>query len=293
MKYLTIHLMGGLGNQLFQIFTVLVYAIKNDYEPLFEYSTELKSGIQRPTYWDTFLKDFDKFTTRNTKYAPVIPYLKKFIVYNETGFHYSEIPNLKHISYLKLFGYFQSYRYFHDKRDNVFEMMNLKQLKEEVLQENKGLLTDFYNISMHFRYTDYRKKPDYHPLMPLTYYVQALNHLNSLLKGNSKKIQIIYFRENAENDFVEDIINQLKLIFPQIIFTKADDKITDWKQMLLMSLCDSNIMANSSFSWWGAYFNQNVNKIVCYPKKWFGKRLTHYNTKDMCLDDWHSIDFSL
>ncbi len=292
MKYLTIHLMGGLGNQLFQIFTILSYALKYDYKPVFEYSNTLKSGVERPTYWNTFFKELDKFTTRNPEYEAIIPYLKKFIVYQEPCFHYKEIPDMKNISYLKFFGYYQSYKYFHDIKEQLFEMINLKQLKHEVLSENIELLKDFYNVSMHFRYTDYRKKPDHHPVMPLNYYVQALNQLNFVLKNNSKKIQVIYFGEVEENDFIEDMITKLRLIFPDIIFTKANDKLSDWKQMLLMSCCNSNIIANSSFSWWGAYFNQNKDKIVCYPKIWFGKRLTTNNTKDLCLDNWQCINFS-
>ena len=56
MKYVTIHLMGGLGNQLFQIFTVISYSLKHNFIPVFEYSEILTSGVHRPTYWDNFLK---------------------------------------------------------------------------------------------------------------------------------------------------------------------------------------------------------------------------------------------
>ena len=75
-------------------------------------------------------------------------------------------------------------------------------------------------------------------------------------------------------------------------FIKADDKAVDWQQLLLMSCCQHNIIANSTFSWWGAYFNENKNKIVCYPDVWFGSKLAHNDTKDLFLDSWDKISNS-
>jgi len=56
-----------------------------------------------------------------------------------------------------------------------------------------------------------------------------------------------------------------------------------------MSCCDDNIIANSSFSWWGAYFNDKPNKIVCYPSKWFGHNMNN-DTRDLCPSSWKKIE---
>ena len=81
-------------------------------------------------------------------------------------------------------------------------------------------------------------------------------------------------------------------MFPLCKFIKSDQSIEDWKQMLMMSCCRHNIIANSSFSWWSAYFNSHTDKIVCYPSQWFGPNLAHNDTRDLCPDSWKKIDVS-
>jgi hypothetical protein len=76
-----------------------------------------------------------------------------------------------------------------------------------------------------------------------------------------------------------------------IQFHFVRDTIADWQQMLLMSVCDHNIIANSTFSWWGAYLNANQTKIVCYPSLWFGYGVSH-DTRDMFPETWKKVDVS-
>ena len=74
-------------------------------------------------------------------------------------------------------------------------------------------------------------------------------------------------------------------MFPNLEILICDYNIEDWEQMLLMSLCQHNIIANSSFSWWGAYFNNN-EKIVCYPSIWNGST---NEIDDLFPKNWNKI----
>ena len=153
-------------------------------------------------------------------------------------------------------------------------------------------------ISMHFRLGDYKKLPDYHPILPLEYYTQSLKKIFEVLNQGkeekiheSRKMKILYFCEKEDNEDAQVKITILQKEFPNVEFIKAEDSIEDWKQMILMSCCKYNIIANSSFSWWGGYFNNDKDKIVCYPKVWFGHKLTHHNLNDLFPRSWIKIEF--
>jgi hypothetical protein len=141
-------------------------------------------------------------------------------------------------------------------------------------------------ISMHFRIGDYKKFQPYHTLATYEYYERAITHIQQL--NLNTNFNILYFFEDDDIEDVLIIINKLSNKFPDYSFNRGTNTLEDWEQMLLMSCCHHNIIANSSFSWWSAYFNSWHDKIVCYPSVWFGE-FSKIDTKDLCPQEWVKI----
>jgi len=288
---ITCHLLGGLGNQLFQIFTTIAYSIQNKQPFGFLNSYRVDSCTERHSYWNTFLLNLKMFTHDSLN--------DEFEIVGEKNFHYTKLPfdnneDESEKKSKKLIGYFQSYKYFEYYFDNICSIMSLSYLKKQITNEYSQYFSGENLISIHFRLGDYRKLPDYHPILPVEYYIQSLQKIFEILKKReveNKTYKVLYFCEKEDNEDVELKIEVLKKEFPTIEFMKADDSIEDWKQMILMSCCKHNIIANSSFSWWGGHFNLDKEKIVCYPKIWFGSKLTHHVLDDLFPHSWTKIDF--
>jgi hypothetical protein len=271
--------MGGLGNQLFQIFASIAYSLTHEVPIIFP-DSEVSIGItKRKVYWNTFLYSIQALTKK------MIP---KFEIWREKAFEYSVIPDFfgKNIMF---FGYFQSYKYFEYKYSTICKMIQLEEKKKQIKEKYKF---DFTNsISMHFRIGDYLLIQDKHPILEKSYYSNALK---TILDKDPNIKKVYYFTEKKDYKDVEKNILFLRDIYPNITFIfienigKESSEIEDWEQLLLMSLCSHNIIANSTFSWWGAYFNSNVDKIVCYPSLWFGISLNH-NIKDLFPDNWIKV----
>jgi len=282
---ITCNLMGGLGNQLFQIFTVISTCIRYNVDFIFPYSDTLKIGVERPTYWNSFFKNIKRYTANSENYNSNVfinDMLYKFQVYHERSFNYREIPKIDNIM---LNGYFQSYKYFHDVQYQVFELIGIREMQSEIFNEYPELLNEKNTISMHFRLGDYKVKQDCHPILPYEYYEKTLEMIQS---DELSKYRILYFCEKEDNEYVNSIIDRLKLKFQVKEFIKVDDTVADWKQMLIMSCCKINIIANSSYSWWGAYFNINHGKVVFYPSIWFGPSIQN-DVSDMYPPEWIKI----
>tara|TARA_A100001011_G_scaffold80696_2_gene83818 strand:+ start:3341 stop:3697 length:357 start_codon:yes stop_codon:yes gene_type:complete len=108
-------------------------------------------------------------------------------------------------------------------------------------------------------------------------------------KSNRTDWKFLVFCEKDDLHIVESSLSIIKQKHPGTKFIICNHELQDWQQMLKMSLCKHNIIANSSFSWWAAYLNSEKEKIVCRPNIWFGEKLNH-RTNDLFPCDWIEIN---
>lgn len=235
------YLMGGLGNQLFQIATA--YALSKDVNDNFGIDINQGHFTQKPAsrYSDNIFINIKKINFK------IISFTSQ---YSEPYYHYRKIPTLKNVL---LNGFFQSAKYFdHYYNDLCNLFINndiLSRLKNKYLLEN--------SLSLHVRRGDYLTKPNFHFNQSIDYYLGAIKYID--LK---EKIDRIYIFSD-DISWCKENFKDERLIFVE--------NLEDYEELYLMSLCDHNIIANSSFSWWGSYLNRNSNKIVIAPKNWYGR----------------------
>ena len=195
---------------------------------------------------------------------------------NENGFRFNWNIFNTCSDNVNLFGYFQSEKYFkhiEDEirkdfswRDDVFEIC--EKIYNQIAPEGKA-------ISLHIRRTDHLLKPQFHPVLPITYYENALKKFDN-------DLPVIIFSDDPK------WCNQQELFDNDRYFiSEGGDNITD---MCLMSMCSHHIIANSTFSWWGAWLSGNNNVIG--PKLWFGPAfyLGGQDPTDIFIDRWEYLD---
>lgn len=278
---ITCNLMGGLGNQLFQIFTTISYAlsVKDKFTFLNVETLGTGSTIIRYTYWNTFLN----------RMRPFLIY--KFVpnkVIKEKHFCYDELPidtDTNTDTNIMLYGYFQSYKYFQENQKLICKLIGLDKMKDKI-KERFIKDSPLNNISMHFRLGDYKQNPLMYPIATYQYYADSLLYIQNTYPD--VPFNILYFCEEEDIEDVLVTITQLSNTFSLYTFERGEKTLEDWEQMLLMSCCQHNIIANSSFSWWAAYLNTSPDKIVCYPATWFGPS-AKLDTKDLCPPEWIRI----
>ena len=286
---ITCNLMGGLGNQIFQIFATISYAIKsrNEFKFLNVNTLGGASTTIRNTFWDSFFSRLKPFLIES------VP--QSIHIIREKDFTFNELPVYEMLGHDTLiFGYFQSYKYFEDNYPIISRLIDLEKMKKNIKDKIEGLYNNLNLqncISMHFRIGDYKKIQHVHPIMTKNYYYKALNFIKNNYFNSKFKYTVIYFCEDSDLEDVNSIIDYLQEEFKEhklFDFVRGENSLSDWEQLLFMSCCHDNIIANSSFSWWAAYFNSWEDKIVCYPSTWFGPSAPH-NTKDLCPNSWHKI----
>lgn len=156
-------------------------------------------------------------------------------------------------------GYWQSEKYFIQIADKILYSFrfNEKKMNEQTLDLAKKIKSGNY-ASVHIRRGDYIPLADYHGLCSEEYYQNAMH----TIREKYPNIVFVFFSDDIE--WVQKHLKEEGAIY--VDWNKGKDC---WQDMYLMSCCKHNIVANSSFSWWGAWLNRNPRKVVIAPSQWF------------------------
>lgn len=286
--------MGGLGNQLYQ-YALFLRLLKEDNDSGIDiswYDTHLcHNGFELPTLTDNsfvIANDKDAFFSgdKNVIYKQGNVILKLYYKLFLKNKKYSKTLPQEAITFYKDFldsrysyydGYWTSEKYF---KDIAVELRN--KLKFPPIDRKNEKIISFIgesnSVSIHIRRGDYLSAENviYQNVCTRIYYKNAIDYINTNILNPRFFVfsnDIEWCRKNLDlNDAY------------YIDWNKGRDSYRD---MQLMSLCKHNIIANSTFSWWGAWLNQNPNKMVLAPSKWFD--LSDCPMEDIYPDEWIKI----
>jgi len=276
---IVVKLMGGLGNQMFQYATARAIAYRNK-TPLFLDITgfDTMADIDTPRQYDL---DSFKITGKIADPAilaqvqPIGTAYKlhhKIIRRLKSGGKIWQVgePSASYFDYMGrapkntyLIGWWQNEKYFSDIREVLLkEFQSAKPLTKYSQDIIKKIESSSVSISVHVRRGDYvenKHASKFHGLTPLEYYRAAAKYF----QGRFPDALCVVL-----SDDIAWCKQNLKL-GKNIVFVEPQKDRKDFEDLMVMSACDHNIVANSSFSWWGAWLNQNPGKLVVAPKLWF------------------------
>jgi hypothetical protein len=273
---------GGLGNQMFQYATGRRLAEKYHTDLRLDIS-EYSSQNQRQYQLDKFYikaniateNDIRQFkNVKNYLFDKIRP-LKKQRVVNYSSYGYDKrITKLGANIYLN--GYWQSEKYFSDISDIIKQEFTLQIPLEKKYPDLIKSVSLNNSISLHIRRGDYlnKKLSQIYNILPKDYYQKALDIITPKIAT-----PVLYI-------FSDDIFwvqKNLTFHYP-VHYIEQNTKLADYEELILMSKCRHNIIANSSFSWWSAWLNANPEKIVIAPKDWFVSN--RYFNSEIYPKDW-------
>ena len=285
---IVVKLMGGLGNQMFQ------YAAGRRLSYLLDVDLKLDlNGFPDPNNrkfslgcFNIDIRKASKSEIEDLKYQRATifhkllgrhPKLKQTYIQERTIDFCSEILHLTDGVYLD--GYWQSEKYFKDTESVIRKDFIIKFPLTGKNYELSQVMKSTNSVGVHVRRGDYvsnSKTNEFHGVCSKDYYFKGLEHL----AGHTNELYLFVFSDDLE--WVKK-----NMRFPYKVKYICNNK-NDYEDLRLMTHCRHNIIANSSFSWWGAWLNENSAKKVIAPKYWFP--LLPYNDQDRLPEDWIRIN---
>jgi hypothetical protein len=285
------NLIGGLGNQMFQYAAGRALSLKHQTSLRLDISGfanyTLHQGFELQKIFNVEAQiacktDIDKILgwqslpfVRRALLRPSMAAFRHENYIIEPHFHFwSTFHKLTKHSYLQ--GYWQSEKYFTEvatqiREDFAFKIPMKKKDAELVL-----LINQHNSVSLHVRRGDYASNPEamsVHGLCTIEYYQIAIKYI-------AERVNLPNFY--IFSDDIAWVQDNLKINYPHQ-YINHNHGAESFNDMRLMSLCKHHIIANSSFSWWGAWLNKRADKIVVAPKSWF---FSENNIQDLIPKSW-------
>lgn len=279
-------IIGGLGNQMFQYATARALTLRQSYELSLDISgfDDYKLHNYGLYHFDIIDSIYEKINLKAQFSSSILNQVynkfslsRKISCIVEDGLKFNpSILYCKDNVYLD--GYWQSEKYFKDFAANIRRDFTYKNPPKELNLLLMNEIDSVESVSVHIRRGDYvsnTQTNSVHGVCDFEYYQSATNYIESKL---GKKINYFIFSDDpawvrANMEFGHDAV-----------YVDHNDASNNFEDMRLMSACKHHIIANSSFSWWGAWLNPNEDKIVIAPKRWF--KTTTLDSNDIVPDNW-------
>ena len=192
----------------------------------------------------------------------------------EGNFHFNEELYNNCPDWVNLQGFFQSEKYFSHDKGMVREMFTFR---PEIIDPARSMVNGLNKapVALHIRRGDFLRNSGNHHNLELEWYAKALDKIN--LEGR----QVAIFSDDPAWCKQQELFSD----DDKFLISEGNSHYTD---LAMMSLCTGHIIANSTFSWWGAWLADS--KEVIAPKKWFGPDNAHLDTKDLYPDHWEVLE---
>lgn len=281
-----VKLRGGLGNQLFQYAAGRRLSVVHGTTLKLDTTSYLDGDLRRYELGHFLIEEEfassneiatligDKNSALNKLLYATKPYYKR-PVFKERRFTYD--PNfLRTIRNVYLDGYWQSEKYFRDIRSLLCQEFSLKRDPDRRNKDWAEKIVQDKSVSIHVRRGDFIADPSTHRIhgvCSVEYYREAMKFLSTIIG----KPHFFIFSDDPDWAY-----RNLDFGLETTVVSGKDSMAHE--ELWLMSLCNHNIVANSSFSWWGAWLNNNPKKIVVAPKQWVSH--SDLDTSDLVPESW-------
>ena len=258
--------MGQLGNQMFQYAALKGIARNRGLDFTLPNHSE---AIQDSLGNTLRIELFEPFNIKSNNYG----LLETNEYVQEAHFHFDEDLYNNCPDNCSLFGYFQSPKYFLNIREEIIKDFKFK---KQIIDECKSILKQFDNpIALHIRRGDFLINSANHHNLPMSYYENALDCFD-------EDRQVVIFSDDPEWCFKQKLFDNDRFLVSQLN--------SPYHDLYLMTQCADFIIANSTYSWWGAWLCMNPFKDVIYPNRWFGPNNANKSTIDLFPRSWRILN---